>query len=170
MKNTPRARDKPADAVVWPRRIFGTAAAACFPSRISSAHPHRPQPSTSLTIQGLSCLPFYVDTSRPWQEPDGEDVLAALPPVTAALAPIARHVTTVPSTQWWSQGRQVEQWAIDWRSADDPAPLPREPLHALSTWARGARAEEVRAAKERPRNPHANYSGTWWPFPQGTTQ
>lgn len=109
-----------------------------------------------------------VDTSRPWQEPDGEDVLAALPEVTAALAPLARHVMTSPSTQWWSQGRQLEQWAIDWRSPDDPAPLRGEPSQALAAWARGARAEEVHAGKERPRDPHAPWSGTWWSFPQGT--
>jgi hypothetical protein len=110
-----------------------------------------------------------VDTSRPWQEPDGEDVLVALPEVRAALAPIAQHVTTAPSTQWWSQDRQVEQWGIDWRSADDPAPLSRDP-GALSAWARATRAEEVRAEKESSQDPHANYSGTWWSFPRGTTQ
>ncbi len=109
-----------------------------------------------------------VDTSRPWQEPDGEDVLAALPEVTAALTPLAQHVMTSPSTQWWSHGRQLEQWAIDWRSSDDPAPLPREPSQVLAAWAQGARAEEVRAGKERPRDPHAPWSGTWWSFPQGT--
>ncbi|WP_413543581.1 hypothetical protein [Citricoccus nitrophenolicus] len=43
-----------------------------------------------------------VDTSRPWQEPDGEDALAALPEVRKALAPIAQHVITSPSTKWWS--------------------------------------------------------------------
>jgi hypothetical protein len=109
-----------------------------------------------------------VDTSRPWQEPDGEDALAALPEVTAALAPLARHVMTSPSTRWWSHGRQLEQWAIDWRSADDPAPLPRAPSQTLTAWASDARAEEVRANKERPRDPHAPWSGTWWSFPQGT--
>ncbi|THJ67747.1 hypothetical protein E8P82_02605 [Arthrobacter echini] len=111
-----------------------------------------------------------VDTSRPWQEPDGEDVLAGLPEVRAVLAPIARSLVTLPSTQWWSQGRQIEQWAIDWRSPDDPAPLGRNPAQLLSTWARTARAEEVRAEKERPRDPKATWSGTWWSFPQGALQ
>ncbi len=109
-----------------------------------------------------------VGTSRPWQEPDGEDVLAALPAVTVALAPLAHHVVTSSCTQWWSHGRQLGQWAIDWRSPEDPAPLPREPAQALSAWAQGARVEEARANKERPGNPHAAWSGTWWSFPQGT--
>ena len=109
-----------------------------------------------------------VDTSRPWQEPDGEDVLAAIPEVTAALASLAHHIITSPSSQWWSHDRQLEQWAIDWRSPDDPAPLPREPSPALAAWASEARAEESRADAERPRDPHAPWSGTWWSFPQGT--
>ncbi len=111
-----------------------------------------------------------VDTSRPWQEPDGEDVLAGLPEVRAALAPIARHLVALPSTQWWSQDRQGEQWAIDWQSPDDPAPLGRQAARTLSTWASAARAEEERAEKERPRDPTALLSGTWWSFPQGTLQ
>ena len=111
-----------------------------------------------------------VDTSRPWQEPDGEDAVAALPEVSKALAPIAQHVITSPSTKWWSQSRQVEQWTIEWRSADDPAPLTREPRQALAEWALGTRAEEVRAEWKRLRNPHANRSGTWWSFPPGTIQ
>ncbi|MGG5754165.1 hypothetical protein ACQ3I4_16385 [Zafaria sp. Z1313] len=130
--------------------------------------------SLDVTLSGADvidrALARAVDTSRPWQEPDGEDVLAALPEVRRALLSVAQHVITSPSTQWWSQGRQVEQWSIDWRSADDPAPLPREPSQALAEWARGTRAEEIRAEKERPRDPHANWSGTWWSFPPGTMQ
>lgn len=130
--------------------------------------------SLDVTLAGADvidrALARAVDTSRPWQEPDGEDALAALPEVRNALVPIARHVITSPSTKWWAQGQQVEQWAIDWRPADDPAPLPRAPSKALSEWSRGTRAEEVRAEKERPRDPHANWSGTWWSFPQGTIQ
>ena len=29
------------------------------------------------------------------------------------------------------------------------------------------RAEEAQAARERPRDPHANWSGTWWSIPHG---
>ncbi|WP_235830858.1 hypothetical protein [Arthrobacter cheniae] len=130
--------------------------------------------SLDMTRAGLGdidrALAQAVDTSRPWQEPDGEDVLAALPEIKAALAPIAQQVMMASSTQWWSRSRQIEQWTIDWRPAKDPAPLPRQPSQALGAWARDTRAEEVRAEKERPRNPHANWSGTWWSFPQGTLQ
>ncbi|WP_159618662.1 hypothetical protein [Arthrobacter zhaoguopingii] len=117
--------------------------------------PPRPSPRGVITALALSdvtragadvidlCLAHAVDTSRPWQEPDGEDVFAAFHEVMPALAPIARHVTSVPSAQWRPQGRRVEQWAVDWWAADDPAPLPREP-RALSTWARGAHSFEAR--------------------------
>ncbi|TYC99083.1 hypothetical protein FQ377_08830 [Arthrobacter echini] len=111
-----------------------------------------------------------VNTSRPWQEPDGGDVLAGLPEVRNALAPVARRLVALPSTQWWAQGRQIEQWAIDWRSPDDRAPLGRNPAQLLSTWARAARVEEVRAEKERPRDPGAFWSGTWWSIPDGALQ
>ena len=71
------------------------------------------------------------------------------------------------SMQWLCEPRHVVQWAIDWRSADDPAPLPREPRQTLAKWARDQRAEELRAAKDRPQDPHANVSGTWWSIPHG---
>lgn len=115
-------------------------------------------------------LAAAVDTSRPWQEPDGEDVLAGLPDVQRALAPIAGHVMRVASTRWWSQERQAEQWVIDWRTVDAAAPTPGKPSQDLSTWARDARAEEVQAVKERPSDPHAAWSGTWWSFPGGAVQ
>lgn len=115
-------------------------------------------------------LAAAVDTSRPWQEPDGEDALTELPDVKRALAPIAGHVMRLASARWWSQGRQGEQWVIDWRAVDDAAPTPGKPSRDLSTWARDARAEEVQAKKERPSDPHAAWSGTWWSFPAGTVQ
>ncbi|MEC5201085.1 hypothetical protein RCH21_003341 [Arthrobacter sp. PL16] len=151
----------------------------------SDENPNQPpRPSFDDLITGLAsfdvtridgdaidrALRAAVDTSRPWQEPDGEDFFAALPEVKGALTSIAQHVMTVSSTQWWTQDRQVEQWALDWRPAHDPAPLPRDPVRALSAWASDTRAEEVRAEKERPRNPRASWSGTWWSFPQGTLQ
>lgn len=108
-----------------------------------------------------------VDTARYWQPPDGEDVLAALPAVRAALLPLADRVLRAPGVQWWDEGRAVEQWAIDWRPADDPAPLPGNLRQALSSWGRNERAEEARAALDRPSDPHAPVSGWWWSFQRG---
>lgn len=68
-----------------------------------------------------------VDTARYWQPPDGEDVLAGTDAVTAALARVAAGLLASDATHWWHQGFQPDQWAIDWRPASDPAPLPRNP-------------------------------------------
>lgn len=108
-----------------------------------------------------------VDAAMYWQEPDGEDMLAGLPVIRAALVPLAEQIMTSPHTQWWERPRRTEQWAVDWRSAEDPAPLPKDPRHTLTAWARNVRAEEVQAARERPRDPRANVSGTWWSIPHG---
>lgn len=108
-----------------------------------------------------------MDTARYWQAPDGEDVLAALPPVRAALLPVAEQVLTAPGVQWWDEDRGAEQWAIDWRSADDPAPLPTNLRQALRNWRQNERAEEVQAARDRPSDPHAPWSGWWWSLPRG---
>lgn len=115
--------------------------------------------------QLMAALACSVGNARYWQEPDGEDVLTALPSVVEALRPLAEQVTATSTWQGWSQLRRPEQWAIDWRSAEDPAPLPRNPQQALSRWAEEIRAEEARAAAERPGNVYANFSGSWWSFP-----
>ena len=114
-----------------------------------------------------AALERSVDSARYWQEPDGEDVLAGLPVITAAMHPVGEQLMAAPGIQWWGQPRRVEQWAIDWRSADDPAPLPKNPGQTLMEWARTERAGEERAARERPRDPRANFSGTWWSIPHG---
>lgn len=109
-----------------------------------------------------------VDAARYWQEPDGEDVLASLPEVVEALRPVAHYIAGMEAMLRWMEPRQPEQWAIDWRSEEDPAPLPREPRQALSKWGRETREDEARAAKERPTDPHAAWSGNWWVVPHGT--
>lgn len=108
-----------------------------------------------------------VDSSRPWQEPDGEDALAALPEVQAALVPLARRVLDTPSAQWWNQFRPAGQWALHWSPAGNPAPPRHTAAETLSAWAAGARSEEASAARDRPADPHANWTGTWWSFPEG---
>ncbi|PVZ54701.1 hypothetical protein C9424_15085 [Arthrobacter sp. H-02-3] len=127
----------------------------------------------SLDFDGLdselmqAALERSVDTARYWQEPDSEDVLAGLPVITAALTSVAEQVMALPDIQWYWQPRRDEQWAIDWRSSHGPAPLPKNPRQTLTDWGRKERAEEIRAAHERPSDPRANWSGTWWSIPHG---
>ncbi|MET3902266.1 hypothetical protein [Paenarthrobacter sp. 4246] len=131
---------------------------------------------TSLDLKGITnalvqrALQRSVDTARYWQEPDGEDVLAATDAITEPLAHVARSVVGSPATASWDQKAQPAQWAIDWGSANDPTPLPRNPQHTLAEWARKERGMEIRAAKERPQDPHANFSGEWWSIPHGLIQ
>ncbi|MBT2483819.1 MULTISPECIES: hypothetical protein [unclassified Microbacterium] len=104
-----------------------------------------------------------VDHARYWQEPDGDDAVAALPAVRDALSSIAaRLVTVLPDL---TAPSAPAQWAVDWRVASDSAPIERSPAALLAAWTVEQREDEERAAWERPRDPHANFSGTWWSVP-----
>ncbi|MET4062040.1 hypothetical protein ABIB35_003619 [Arthrobacter sp. UYP6] len=107
-----------------------------------------------------------VSTAMYWQPPDGEDVLAALPIIREALVPLATRVMATPSMQRSAQPRQTEQWAIDWRGPDDPAPLDQNPQQRLAQWGRNIRADEIRW-KESARGLDSNWSGDWWSIPLG---
>ncbi len=122
----------------------------------------------------LYALGSMVNTARYWQEPDGEDVLAASAPMRRALHRIAGHLLDSPLTQWWTAPMDPSgQWTVDF--VDDP-PLPpsadssTEPktaAFALEQWRESVVEEERRARVERPGDPTANFSGTWWSRPPG---
>lgn len=105
-----------------------------------------------------------VDHARYWQEPDGADVIAALPAVRDALVPVAdRLATAMPAL---TAPFATAQWAVDWRVASDSAPIERSPAAVLARWSSEQLEDEKRAARERPTDPSANWSGTWWSVPQ----
>ncbi|WP_137723711.1 hypothetical protein [Prescottella subtropica] len=104
-----------------------------------------------------------VDSAMYWQEPDGTDVLAAEPLLRTALRGVAEHVTASPSTDWFTESRRPEQWAIAWHADRTWPPLPTNPQHTLQQWARDTRVEEEHAAH----NPHAFDTGHWWSMPLG---
>ncbi|MGX5772856.1 hypothetical protein ACWKWN_19130 [Microbacterium trichothecenolyticum] len=110
-------------------------------------------------------LQTSVDRARYWQEPDGEDVVAASPAVRDALRRVADQLVTVMPQL--TASRATAQWAVDWRPLNDAAPLQTDPAAALAKWTRDEREEEARAAWERPADPHANWSGHWWSVPLG---
>ncbi len=105
-----------------------------------------------------------VDLARYWQEPDGEDAVAALPAVQRALRRIAERV--VPAIPGLTAPREPAQWAVEWHPIHGAGALESAPAVVLAEWARGTRDEEARATRERPADPHANWSGTWWSVPQ----
>jgi hypothetical protein len=113
-----------------------------------------------------AALEQAVDAARYWQPPDGEDLLAGLPLVRAALRPLADRVPGTQGLQWWGDSRGVEQWAIDWRPAADQAPL-KGPHPSVAEWAARVRDGEERAVHELPTDPYAPVSGSWWSVPPG---
>lgn len=127
----------------------------------------------SLDLSGLdaaqlqAALARSVNSAMYWQEPDGADVLAGHPIIRSALTSLAERVVSSPIMEWFTESRRTEQWAVDWRSANAWAPLPKDPQQTLSQWACKERAYEDRAVRERQREPHADCGGTWWSVPLG---
>ncbi|WP_247046081.1 hypothetical protein [Arthrobacter rhizosphaerae] len=170
------------DAGTGTSRVMLTAVSSGEASAQNEAQHAVPSPEQlaarlgSLAFSDLSgdriqaALERSVDSARYWQEPDGEDVLGLLPAITAALVPVAEQLLTAPGSEWWWQARREEQWAIDWRSPNDPTPLPHDPQLTLQNWVRNVRAEDEQASLERPRDPRANWSGSWWSIPHGLVQ
>ncbi|KAD4060206.1 hypothetical protein GD627_03880 [Arthrobacter yangruifuii] len=117
--------------------------------------------------QICAALQRSVDSARYWQAPEGEDALAALPVIRRALQPLAERVLDTRAAQAWDSPGTPEQWSIDWRPAEDPAPLPRNPRGILQKWGEAVRAEEAQAERDRPQDPRAAFSGTWWSAPLG---
>lgn len=104
-----------------------------------------------------------LDSARYWQEPDGTDLAAALPEVRAALEPVSAFlVSALPNL---AAPRAKKQWAVDWSPATEAAVLVTGAATALRKWTQEVREEEELSAKERPADPHARWSGTWWSVP-----
>lgn len=110
-------------------------------------------------------LQASVDLARYWQEPDGQDALAALPAVRGALRRVAERL--IAETPELTAPRATAQWAVDWHPLTEAAPLESAPAVILADWTHAQREGEARAARERPADPHARVSGTWWSVPQG---
>lgn len=106
-----------------------------------------------------------VDGAMYWQEPHGEDVLAATEPVRAQLTRYAELVASMPELSWWSAPCAGRQHLIRWDDDRDGALATALPTPDAATWVADALADERRAARERPRDPAARYSGRWWSVP-----
>jgi hypothetical protein len=113
----------------------------------------------------LVALAESVDNARYWQEPDGEDVLAATPEVRAALVRVATVVAGSPGTTWWTApldpARQV--------SVLFPEGEPRDPgltaAERLARWSAGVAVDEDEARRRRTRDPRREGSRAWWSSP-----
>ncbi len=112
-----------------------------------------------------SALSAATDSARYWQDPDGEDVLAATEPVRRELRRIAEHIARSPHAQWWTTAlAETEQWVIVSRGDDSPDTFEPAAAELLSPWYERNLAAEARGA-DRPTDPTANVSGRWWSNP-----
>jgi len=112
----------------------------------------------------VAALAETVDAAKYWQPPDAEDRALDLPQVHAALVPIARAVTDAPAAQWWSSPIALDrQRYVEW-IGDESAPSLSVAAGKLAAW-RAATVDDEQAARERPADPSANWSGRWWSTP-----
>ncbi|MBD8022046.1 hypothetical protein [Microbacterium gallinarum] len=111
-----------------------------------------------------NALAISVDVARYWQEPDGDDILAATDEMVRALRRVAEVIVASPHAGWWATPvARDDQWTVGWEGT---RPDPPERVAAmLDEWREDARVEEQRAAIERPADPTANWGGTWWSIP-----
>lgn len=113
----------------------------------------------------LLCLSRSVDIAAYWQEPDGGDILAGTGPMRDGLRRVAEHIAASTQTNWWATPvEESSQWTVQW---DDQSPkeIPADPLSVLRTARAKAADDEQAAARERPADPAASWSGDWWSTP-----
>jgi hypothetical protein len=108
-----------------------------------------------------------VDSARYWQEPFEVDQVLADDEVAGLLTPIAEAVAAAPTSDWWAEPLAVDdQHAVGW--SDDLAPPPPATVgarRALLQWRTDTLLDDQRAARERPADPSARWSGHWWSTP-----
>lgn len=123
----------------------------------------------------LLCLAEATRSARYWQELDREDVLAASPVLREPLSRIAAHLGEAVCATWWSAALdRSQQWVVSFL---DPAQSQAESSAAtnavaemgtpaaLQRWQVAQIEEEAQAHRDRPSDPAASYSGTWWSTP-----
>jgi len=107
-----------------------------------------------------------VSSARYWQEPDGEDILATDPLVRSALRPFADSALASTAADWWDDVSAPQQYLIRWENSPDTASAPSAPTsELLAEWGSAQLTEEERSQLDRPSDPRANWSGSWWSFP-----
>jgi len=101
-----------------------------------------------------------------WQPPDNEDRALASAAVRERLLPIAEAVTGDPATGWWSApvelGHQVH---VEWIDPDTHPVSLSGAAGKLAQWRARTVADEQQAARDRPDDPSAPFSGCWWSTP-----
>jgi hypothetical protein len=115
----------------------------------------------------LTALIQAVGYARYWQPPDEIDNLLAAPELDRPLRRIAEALTSAPNVRWFGSPAdlttQRSVWWFDehfggWGTTD-------RPTVDWNNWRTALVEEENRAARDRPADPTAPYSGHWWSTP-----
>lgn len=115
-------------------------------------------------ISPSDVLEETVSSARYWQEPDGEDFLCALPILQPALQRAAEVLVSRPGTEWWDAPiDRSDQWVVDFDFGLHDAPRVVRP--DIRAFRAEAVAEEQQARRDRPSDPKASFSGSWWSTP-----
>lgn len=114
----------------------------------------------------LSVLAAAVDKARYWQEPDGEDVLAAALELRVPLARVSTLLADSPHSAWWDTPLARDtQWRVDFAGIPAGEGITRTASETLDRWRAAQVDEEVAAKRDRPADPRAAWSGSWWSKP-----
>ncbi|MFC4242384.1 2'-5' RNA ligase family protein [Gryllotalpicola reticulitermitis] len=164
----------------WAGRRLGPrngAAVSAFQGRAAEGEP---DPSIADIGEALAAVPLpVVDDvglmhalaesvvwARYWQGADETDLVLERAELLPALGRVAKHIADSPATRWWTAPSGREQWRVAFHETDGRAvPAPIEPAQVLSSWAAAFADERDRAARERPSDVTANFSGAWWSTP-----
>lgn len=180
--NTPGA-DRLREAIFFTANDLDPAGGITVASSFGWGADHRPQPIPSLEEVGgllgtvplaepdqhtlLLSLVATVDSARYWQEPDGDDVLAASPELREPLTRIANHIKGSSHAAWWATSvDDAGQWVVTFAEASgEKVATVRTAGETLERWHAAQVEEEAVAQRDRPANPDARWSGTWWSRP-----
>jgi hypothetical protein len=102
-----------------------------------------------------------------WQEPDDRDRRLADPRVAEQLWPVAEVVSEARAARWWwwPMDPAIQQEVVfDDRHGRSPPETPDDGRAALLAW-RARTLKDERSAADRPDDPRAPYSGSWWSTP-----
>jgi len=124
----------------------------------------------ALACEPASFFPALADAvawAMYWQEPDDQDRRLADPRVAEQLRPVAEAVSSAQAARWWwwpmdpANQHEVVFDDPNGRSLPDP---PDDGRSALLDW-RARTLKDESSAGDRPDDPRAPYSGSWWSTP-----
>lgn len=116
----------------------------------------------------LTALMETVGYARYWQPPDEIDVILASRELGRPLRRIAEAISAAPHTRWFgSPADLISQRSVWWYDEQFGGwgTVERPTTAAWNDWKTELIEEENRAARDRPSDPAAPYSGFWWSTP-----